>query len=349
LARHYQETRNQIPNTHLPQGGQLPGTHPVGQMVVRDDEVVWRLSRQGDESAAHNARVMKSRYKSIPVTGDLFASGPPTLEDIRQSHQRGNCYMSTAIAAVLIRDGGWKKIEQIMQDNGDTVTVRLKGADVTVDKSQIVTKGNDGIFNIGKPWVHILEKAVTAYLLKSEDAPADTADEGFVKDAMDVLSNTLGGPDESAADLDVVRGHLDRGANMKADRWRGNWPETIKSSLERGQVVTLSTDAKMTDNQALMYRIVPQHEYPIVGTAVRNGEKGYLVMDVHGISAGWDGHQLGSFPQVTVNNGAEMNLQTARRGSGPLFFVSENEMDMFNALWHEPQRELGADRNRIRV
>ena len=271
----------------------------------------------------------------MPIVGDLFGDGPPKLEDIRQSHQRANCYMSTAIATTLIRDGGWKKIEDIMQDNGDTVTVRLRGADVTVPKTQIITDEGDGIFNIGKPWVHILEKAITAYLLKDPDSTVTEADWGKVKTVIDQLAHTLGGPNEPAGDLGQLENHLDRGQDMTHTTWRGDWPKLIEDSLEQGKIVSFSVSSTSDHSLRMQQRIVPGHEYPIIGTATRNGKNGWLVMDVHGISAGWDGTQPGSFPQVSANDGTAITFDSARRGSGPIFFVHEDEADLFDHLIHE--------------
>ena len=335
LVLHDQQTNGiAVPPTHAPGGGPLPGQHPRGQMQVEDNEVMWHMARQTVPKMQRH--VMSSRYQTVPINGDLFADGPPKLGDIRQSLKRANCYMAGAIASVLVRPNGWKKIEDIMQDNGETVTVRLKGADVTVPKTRIVTTDGYDAFNAGADWVHILEKALSVYLLKDPQSEVGVIDYGRYMHVVDQLAHTLGGPDQSAGDLGALQAHLDRGTNVHNERWKPDWEGIIDRSLESGHVVAFSTDDKNMD-QRILQRVLAGHVYPIVGTATRDNAEGYLVYDGYGSSVGWDGESLGAFPTTTLNDGNVLTYDRARRGSGPVFFVSKDEMgELFDNLLHEP-------------
>lgn len=321
IASHLHEV-DQRARTHAVHGANnFPGQR-AQKVTVHDRELLARMSQQN--FALINGHMKGSGYavKTIPTDEPLFASGPPRIDDISQSHRRLTCYLMAALAAAVARPGGSAKIEKIMNDNGDgTVTVRLPKGDVTVDKTRIVTDDGYNVFNSGANWVHILEKAIAASELNTipnSDA-TNNFDQGRFEHGVRMLEHLFGPANENPARLNVTAtrrfGQMDN--RMTVSNTQDEWHEVIDRSLAQGLPVAFYTNDDDEDEDTarmMQQRVIPDHTYPVVGHAVRNGQQGYLVYDPYGTN-------VGPFPTNTGNNNA-MTLSRSQRGYNSVFFVS---------------------------
>ena len=234
LVRHFAQTGNRNINGHRAVGAQLPPRIPPTRIVVDDRKLLEALSHQERDWTTEFVKSFGYAAKRIPDNQPLFGNGPPKLEDLRQSHNRGNCYLVAALASALVRENGWQKIEQIMQDNNDgTVTVRLPQADVVVQKTRLVTEQGYSSFDSGENWAHLLEKAVAAYQLTQEDGRLKATDDGHYSDAFRYLGHLMGPPNENAADI-AVSGQHDIHWDMTVSSYAPDWHRIIDHSLANG-------------------------------------------------------------------------------------------------------------------
>ncbi len=322
--RHFRETDHPV-DGHRAAGGQFPPRPPGDTVQVGDRKLLERLAEQNRGWTTRHVKSSGYAITTIPRDQALFRDGPPKLEDLRQSHNRANCFLVAGIASALIRDGGWRKIEQIMQDNGNgTVTVRLPQADVTVDKTRLVTDQGYSSFDGGADWAHLLEKAIAAYALTKESGDLKAADDGHYKDSFRYLSHVMGLPEQNAADIDSADHQLQ--SDMRASDSSREWQGIIENSLATGQPVAFQTNNNDYAGK-LRKRVVPSHFYSIIGTATRGNRPGYLVFDPHGISAGPYPHRS------LLPNDDGATYEHAQHGNSPVFFVATDEADdLFDTL-----------------
>ncbi|MEM7025061.1 MAG: hypothetical protein AAF637_21125 [Pseudomonadota bacterium] len=323
LVQHLRETDNPNINGHLAAGGQLPPRADNNTVRVDDRRVVELLGNQSRDWT--NKHVKSSGYATMPSEEQLFAGGPPKLEDLRQSHNRANCFLVAGLASALVRAGGWRKIEQIMQDNHDgTVTVRLGQADVTVDKTRIVTDQGYDAFDSGALWAHILEKAIAAYAMETESGKYKAADDGKFFDSYRYLSHLMGDANDDPTNVDGIADPLAYSGFARSSNRSDEWDGIIQRSLTNGYPVGFQTENSDYGDK-LRKRILPGHNYSIIGTATRNNRPGYLVFDPHSISAG-------PYPDRNITDGT-VTYGHAQHGNSPVFFVdADNAGDLFDNL-----------------
>lgn len=325
VARHLRDVAR-APVGHSPGGAILMPRSDGNHTSMSDEELLAAMSAQREEWVNKKVRGSGYAIKRIPDNRPLFQGGPPKLADIRQSHRRADCYLLGGLAGALVRDGGWQKIEQIMQDNGDgTVTVRLPHEDVTVQKTRLVTENGYNALNSGADWVHLLEKAVAASMLAIADQKNRKFDMNKFGDGHMYLGHLMGPPQHDAGNPDALGNHKVSGDLRHTDD-KSTWQGIIEHSLANGLPVAFET--RDADYKGKMRkRMTPDHVYAVVGTAVRNSKPGYMVFDPYGSS-------VGSHPQVQLLNN-RVTLDRAQRGNSPLFFVSVDEAkDLFDRLDH---------------
>jgi hypothetical protein len=325
LVRHFRETDNPVVDGHQAAGGHFPPRPPGDTVQIDDRKLLELLAEQNRSWTTKHVKSSGYAIRTIPRDQALFRDGPPKLEDLRQSHNRANCFLVAGIASALIRDGGWRKFEQIMQDNGNgTVTVRLPQADVTVDKTRLVTDQGYSSFDSGADWAHLLEKAIAAYAMSRETGALKAADDGHYYRAFRYLSHVMGAPQQNAADIENSA-DPQLPSDMRASNSSGEWRGIIEHSLATGQPVAFQTNNNDYAGK-LRKRILPSHFYSIIGTATRGSRPGYLVFDPHGISAG-------PYPHRSLRSNDVATYEHAQHGNSPVFFVATDEAgDLFDTL-----------------
>lgn len=344
IARHMQQVSGNPP-THRPNGTQLQPRADNRHVRMSDEQLLAAMSGQKEDWVNKHVRSSGYAVKRIPTEKPLFSGGPPKISDIRQNHRRCDCYLLGGLAGALMRDGGWSKIEDIMQDNGDgTVTVRLPAEDVTVQKTRIVTEDGYDAFNSGEDWVNLLEKAIAVSSLTRENPDQRKFDQNKYADGLLHLNHLMGPPNRNAGlPENLMLSNISGDYRYTDDK--EEWQGIIEDSLSKDLPVSFETRDE-NYKQKKRRRITPDHTYAVVGTATRNGKRGYMVYDPYGASVG---------PQPNGNPGNNnVTFDRAQRGNNPLFFVSVDEAKfLFDRLNHShqgvPPRRQSNDSSMLQV
>ncbi|HQU08932.1 MAG TPA: hypothetical protein PLV25_03110 [Opitutales bacterium] len=271
---------------------------------------------------------------SIAETGPLYPSGRPSLLDIQQGHGRHDCFLLSAIAAVMTRKDadGAQDIMNIIHDNGDgTATVTFPECKVTVDTTRLVDgKGHD-VYSTGAPWVRILEKAFHARLI------------GMAEENGELPQSVNLDRQNGMAGLEVLAHLLAPGCLHSAtvhkpiqlsDPKNSGYAPQITGALRNGGAVTLGSSpsggsgfgakigAVFTGVKRVFQGIMPGHQYAVVGQTTHNGQPALLVLNPYGtdLPRGLDGQDLKA--------GDSLDLHGMGKGSG-LFAVPLADLHKF--------------------
>lgn len=119
-----------------------------------------------------NQVVLQERENFKPVSGDIFPNAD-LITDIYQN-SFGDCFLLASILSILSQPGGKDYIKGMMRQDGDYTIVRLFHPEtnepcyIRVKNSDYHRNGRSAVLHQA-PWVHILEKAYTAFAFKKHN------------------------------------------------------------------------------------------------------------------------------------------------------------------------------------
>lgn len=138
--------------------------------VTQDGEYI-KGKVQNEKIRVHKDNTTRAEWKKVASSQPLFGKDEPNENDVLQGGI-GDCYLMAALSSLAKQQPN--VIKENMVDQGDTVSVRFYKVDqsdrnnhtfkpkyVTVDKSVAAIEGKE-LYNKGKLWVSIMEKAYAA-------------------------------------------------------------------------------------------------------------------------------------------------------------------------------------------